>query len=671
MGPIYTTTPMPQSAPGETGETTNMLGSLWLVAALAASPQTAVALDASSEALLHRAEYEQVVISPDGALLAVARHEPEGTTVEVLNRGDLSLVKRIGTGKRAEVSTLAWLGSERLIIGVSLAFGPYAAPVLEPRLTLIDIHKTHGTTLPGNFIGTIENDDHHILTSDCGDYDDAGDCIPRVRLVDIDHLRRNGDPLAVAPIANAQFLIDHAGQVRFAWNTDDKNRSRLYLRKGAKDWKLINDSDVSGVNVMPVGIARDNASAVLDTEHRTGTDSLDRYDFATGARSELLRDTATDPLGIIYTPDLVAPIGAWFGSGRPFARFWDESDPDARWRMALAKAFPSEMPTITSASKDGNLQIVRIDSDRDPGTFYLLDRRLKKAQLLFQSKPWIDPKQQLPTEGFSMQARDGLKLSGFLTLPANASGPAPMIVVVHGGPYFVRDEWAFDEETQLLAQHGYAVLRVNFRGSSGFGLDFQQRGYLQWGAAMQDDVTDATRWAVSQGLADAKRICIYGGSYGGYAALMGAVREPALYRCAAGLAGVYDLSKQYKWGDIRRSKWGLDYLKRVMGSDPQQLAEHSPSSHAAEITMPILLAHGAADGRVEIKHAKEMRKALTNAGHPPEYLEYPYEGHGLSDPVHLADFYAHLLQFFDRNLGVKPACKSDCAASGTTAAHRP
>ena len=643
-----------------------MLQTLMLATALAATPQAPTGLDAGSRALLHRAEYEQVVISPDGALLAVAHHQDEGTEVLVLNRGDLSLVKRIGTGKRGEVSTLAWLGTERLIIGASRSVGPYSAPVLDPSLSLIDIHETHGITLPGNFIGTIENDDHHILTSDCGGYDAAGDCLPQVRLVDITRLRREGESLAVAPISHAQFAIDHAGQVRFAWGVDDTNRSRLYIRKGDKDWKLINDSDVSGVAVMPVGIARDNHSAVLEAQHRDGPDSLDRYDFASDSRSPLLRDTASDPLGIIYTPDLVEPIGAWFGAGRPWPRFWNPQDPDVVWRMAVAKAFPGSTTTITSASKDGNLQVVLTDSDRDPGTFYLLDRQHQKATLLFHSKPWIDPAQELPNEAFSMPARDGLPLSGFLTLPAQAPGAVPMIVMVHGGPYLVRDDWSFDEETQLLAQHGYAVLRVNFRGSAGFGLPFEQKGYMQWGAAMQDDVTDATRWAIAQGIADPKRICIYGGSYGGYAALMGAVREPGLYRCAAGLAGVYDLSKQYKWGDIHQSKWGLAYLRRVIGQDPKQLAARSPSAHAGEITIPVLLAHGSLDGRVEVKHAKEMRNALGKAGHPPEYLEYPYEGHGLASPEHLADFYAHLLQFFDANLGVASACGQDCPAPPAT-----
>ncbi|WP_158881010.1 alpha/beta fold hydrolase [Rhodanobacter sp. L36] len=646
-----------------------MLGNLWLAAALAVSPQVDPGLDAHAQTLLRRPEYEQVVISPDGTMLAIAQHDEGGTTVKILDRRFLTLVKDIKTGRRGEVSDLAWLGSGQLIIGVNRSIGPFAAPIDDPTLYLLDIHKTHGTTLPANFIGTIENDDHHLVVSYCKTFEKNA-CIFEARRVDTNHMNRIDEVMALAPMGGAQFMIDHAGEVRFAWGADEKERSRLYVREKDKSWKLVNDSDASGIDAFPIGVARNNLSGFLEVQHKDGPDSIERFDFATGARTPLLRDGVSDPLSIIYTPDLVEPLGAMIGTGRPLARFWNAQDPDSIWRMAIDKAFPNSTNNVTSASSDGKLQIVWTQSDRDPGSFYLLDREHRKADLLFRSKPWIDPTQQLSSEPFELKARDGLPLFGFMTLPAGGAKSAPMIVMVHGGPYYVRDDWDFDAETQMLAQHGFAVLRVNFRGSSGFGRPFQEKGYMQWGAAMQDDVTDATRWAIRQGIADPDRICIYGGSYGGYAALMGVVREPALYRCAAGLAGVYDLSKQYKWGDIRRSDRGLDYLRRVIGQDPLQLANRSPSAHAAQITVPILLAHGTLDGRVDIKHAKEMSNALAKAGHPPEYLEYQYEGHGLAAPEHLADFYTHLLQFFDTHLKARTACVGDCgrnSASRTSA----
>ncbi len=239
-----------------------------------------------------------------------------------------------------------------------------------------------------------------------------------------------------------------------------------------------------------------------------------------------------------------------------------------------------------------------------------------------------------------------------LTLPPKSSGKnLPMVVLPHGGPYEVMDAWGYDPEVQILAQHGYAVLQVNFRGSGGYGRQFSDRGDRQWGRAMQDDVTDATRWAIAQGVADPRRICIYGASYGGYAALMGTIREPGLYRCAVGLSGVFDLGKMYKWGSIRRSDFGQIYLKRVLGEDKAELAANSPAKLADKITVPVLLAHGTRDARVDIKQAQLMKHELNRLRMPVELIEYPATGHTIMIEAHRLDFYARLLAFLGTYIG--------------------
>ncbi|GGA16930.1 alpha/beta hydrolase family protein [Dyella nitratireducens] len=640
-----------------------MLGSLLLAVALSAAPQTTFALDTNSRALIGRAEHEAMELSPDGKYIAVARHEEGGSFVLVLNSADRTLFKSLNLGPGADILSMTWLGSDKLVVGMNRLRGDAGVSVQEPWLYLFRMNTTHPVTFPDNFIGTIDNDDEHILVSSC-EHKDAHGCIYEAALLDVNDLREGSRKrVALAPVEDASFSADHSGAIRFAWAEDDKDQSKLYVTDNGTDWKPLNDESVSNIDIFPVGISRDNRSAYLQVQHRDGPDSIERYDFATGTRTLLLRDTVSDPLSIIYSMDRREPIGAMFGPGRPQARFWDPASMDARWRMAINKAFPDSMCGVKSASTDGNLVIVSTENDRDPGAFYLLDVVHHKADLLARRYPAVDPKKGLPSEPFEMKARDGLTLYGFVTRPAGGSGPVPTVVMVHGGPYTIRDDWAFDPEVQLLAQHGYAVVRVNFRGSGGFGLPFKERGYMQWGAAMQDDVTDATHWAIEQGIADPKRICIYGGSYGGYAALMGVVREPKLYRCAVGLAGVYDLSKQYLWGDTHRSDLGISYLHRVLGSDKAELDSRSPSKHAADIKVPVLLAHGGLDGRVPIYHAEEMRSALTSAGSAPEYLRYNDEGHGLIDTNHRIDFYTHLLGFLDANLDMKTADTSP-AASG-------
>jgi dipeptidyl aminopeptidase/acylaminoacyl peptidase len=195
------------------------------------------------------------------------------------------------------------------------------------------------------------------------------------------------------------------------------------------------------------------------------------------------------------------------------------------------------------------------------------------------------------------------------------------------------------------------VLRVNFRGSGNYGREHIRAGYQQWGLRMQDDLADATRWAIAQGFADKDRVCIYGASYGGYAALMGAAKDPDLYRCVIGYIGVYDLPLMYQKGDIRDSDTGKNYLQLVLGGNRQAHAAASPNRLAAKIKAPVFLAAGGSDERAPLQHSEMMRDALIAAGNKPEWLMYPDEGHGFYQDAHNVEFYTRLLGFLDRHIG--------------------
>jgi dipeptidyl aminopeptidase/acylaminoacyl peptidase len=342
---------------------------------------------------------------------------------------------------------------------------------VNPALYLLDINNKHPTILPANFIGTIDGDESHILVRTREVFED-GDCVFCVRRVASNHLKGQGEIIARAPMANAQFLTDHSGTVRFAWSWTKEARGRLYVRENAGKWTLLNDSDATHVDVAPLGISRDNRSAFLDAGQTNGPDVIERSDFATGERTVLLQDAISDPLRIIFSLDQREPIGAWFGPGKSKALYWKPESNDAKWHRALAKALPYSLVMVESASADGNVLVLHTISDRDPGSFYLLDRATHKMELLFHGRPWLDPAHMASAQPFTMHARDGLPLHGFVTMPVGGVAPAPMLVMVHGGPYFIADDWSFDHDTQLLAAHGYAVLRVNLRGSANFGQDF-------------------------------------------------------------------------------------------------------------------------------------------------------------------------------------------------------
>jgi dipeptidyl aminopeptidase/acylaminoacyl peptidase len=255
------------------------------------------------------------------------------------------------------------------------------------------------------------------------------------------------------------------------------------------------------------------------------------------------------------------------------------------------------------------------------------------------------------------EARDGLEIPVHVTRPPISSGPAPMIVLVHGGPWARAAGWSWDAESQFLASRGYVVVEPEFRGSHGYGSKLFRAGWKQWGLAMQDDVADAARWAIAKGYADPKRVCIAGASYGGYSTLMGLIRDPALFRCGVQWAGVTDIALQYdqQWSlaEDEVNAWGLPVLIGDREKDAAQFAATSPLQLAAKIRQPVLMAHGEFDRVVPIEQGTRMRNALR---HNPnvEWIEYPTEGHGWMLEANNVDFWSRVERFLDRHLMKNP-----------------
>jgi dipeptidyl aminopeptidase/acylaminoacyl peptidase len=315
---------------------------------------------------------------------------------------------------------------------------------------------------------------------------------------------------------------------------------------------------------------------------------------------------------------------------------------------------------VTSTTDDGKTALVHTYSDRDPGSFYLFDTQTKKASYLLSRRSWIDPEKMAPMKPVELKARDGVAMRGYLTVPAGKEARnLPMVIYPHGGPFGIYDTWGFENDPQILAAAGYAVLQVNYRGSGNYGRNFNQSGAHQWGQTMQDDLTDATRWAIDQGIADRGRICIYGASYGAYASLMGVAKEPDLYRCAAGYVGVYDLvamTAQDNRGSQRMKTWTSEWL-----GQGEALASVSPNRLVSRIKVPVFLAAGGEDEIAPIAQSEKMERALKQAGIPVETLYYTTEGHGFYKVEHQREYYTKLLAFLARHLGGAPAAAETAA----------
>ena len=651
--------------------------SLAVAFAMLLAPVTVSAAQADIAGFVKPDSFDQIKISPDGRYYAATVPSEDNSILVILNRADNKLMGGFGLGKNTYVEDFDWVNSERVVFGTARKFGGLDRPQLTGNLYAMNADGSDKQILVGQDVNVMSTGTHiqtkktemiaAFLIDDLPDDDKnvlilarpfSGDSYDRVEKMDVYSGRRV--PVARSPVRNADYLADGKGVVRFAWGHDLQNANKLYYRAAdasdwtkTTDWKELNNEAVSDHVESPLGFSSDDRYAYLQVEQASGPDAIVAFDTTDGSRKTVLRDAVGDPDRIIRALEKPhgAPVGAFIAGGKPHTVFFDEGSAEARLYRSLEAAFPGSSVAITSKTRDGSLALVEVRSDRDPGSFYLFDTVNKKASFLLARRDWIDPGKMAEERPIELKARDGLALHGFLTIPHGSNGKnLPMVVLPHGGPFGSADAWGFDSETQILASAGYAVLQVNFRGSSGYGRAFTQAGAREWGGKMQDDVTDATQWAVGQGIADPARICIYGASYGGYAALEGVAKEPSLYKCAAGYVGVYDLPLMFSKGDTRELESGRNYMHDWIG-EPSELGKVSPVNQAASIKVPVFLAAGGEDERAPIEHSERMEKALRAAGVPVETMFIRTEGHGFYTTEHQTAFYQKLLAFLSTNIG--------------------
>jgi dipeptidyl aminopeptidase/acylaminoacyl peptidase len=505
-------------------------------------------------------------------------------------------------------------------------------------------------------VSLLDSDDRNIVITEMpwklmGDaYYYDPDAKPTITKLDI-HSGKEAR-LGQAPLAGATVIVDRDDVPRFAVGDTADNRLAVAWRrtKDADAWEEFELPDFREDTVVPIRFTADN-SAVLFFGVRTGQRyrALFQFTLADHSIKQLIDIPDADVLDIVTDFQDRDVIGVTGYTDKLVYRWLLPDHPAARLQQALQRAFAGNEVRFLNHSADGKRAIVFVNSDVAPGEYFLLNTETKQADMIRTARSWIDLEKMRPREPIELQSRDGLPLRGYLTRPAG-DGPHPLIVLPHGGPHGIRDYWTFDSEAQLFANRGYAVLQLNFRGSGGYGIDFQYAGYREWGAKMQDDLTDATKWAIDKKITTADRICIYGGSYGGYAALMGVVREPKLYRCAIGYAGVYDLQLMYETGDIPRSKSGGNYLNLVLGNDPAELRARSPAAQAAKIEVPVFLIHGKEDFRADYQQATRMKTELEKAGKAVEWIALRGEGHGVYDDETRKELYEAVLKFLEKNL---------------------
>ena len=328
----------------------------------------------------------------------------------------------------------------------------------------------------------------------------------------------------------------------------------------------------------------------------------------------------------------------------------------AEMMASLESAFKNKVVSVVSRSEDEVLNIVYVGSDTDPGHYYLFDKVKNTLKSLVSPMDWLDKSQLSPMKPIRFTSRDGLTLRGYLTIPKGSKGKKlPLIVNPHGGPYGIRDTWGYNPETQFFASRGYATVQVNFRGSGGYGRKFQQAGYGgKWGAEMQNDLTDTVKYLVSEGIADPKKVCIYGSSYGGYATMAGLTFTPELYKCGINYVGITDVSLLF---DSLPKHWEpqRETLKKQIGdpNDKALMKKMSPLYHVDKIVAPLMIVQGAKDPRVVKKHAINLRDALEERGitlSDDEWIMKENEGHGFQKEENKIELYTKIERFLAKHL---------------------
>lgn len=648
--------------------------SLWLVAtAVAAADAPKSARDIPVGDFTRRATYRGVKISPTGEYLAMTVDRGEQDVLAVLRTRDLSVVKVNQLPNEKSVGAFHWVSPERLMFTSIRKFGRFAQPFQTgewysvnadgsaPRM--LDMSKKSGRTLPAgarfSLLDNPQHDDGKVLMTMLYPRSSEG---ANAEVVELDSATGRWNSLARAPRANCGIALDAERVPAFALCSDYKNEagefeesSELYRREADGEWTLVNSQKSSGKSLDVFASSRDGRIYATQSDGKAPA-AFGTLDPQTGAFNALFQDPVAEISDVIFSVDgKDVAVAVVTEAGKPRVTMIDEDHPDAQIYASLAAAFPDRFVNFSSATRDGRQIVVQTYSDTNPGELYLYDRDTGKARFLMQGRQWIDPKRMSPMKPIALTTRDGLKIYGYLTMPKDGGERnLPMIVNVHGGPIGPRDNWGFNWEAQLLASRGYAVLQINYRGSGGFGKGFQDLGYGQWATGIMNDVIDATRWAIDQGYADKDRVCIYGGSFGGYASLMAPAREQGLFRCAFGYVGAYDAEIQMTRSDTSESDGGRRYLLRALGKTKAERDAMSPVNYAEKIKIPVYLAAGARDPRCPPENTEAMHKALTAAGNAPEGLIIQAgEMHGFYKDENKLKLYTEMLAFFDRHIGDK------------------
>jgi dienelactone hydrolase len=592
-------------------------------------------------------------LSPDGTRM-VGRFEIGGKTtigIYTLVGGALTA---IGIPEKLDIEWYRWAGDNRILISLSQTVPWFGDEAQATRLVVYDV-----TTKASKFIGGkeegLEGDDLLYV-------DPAGEWVllsfqksiydyPSVSRIE---LATNKATTVVQPRDDVwEWYADKDGVVRIGIGTTETRWTMVYRKTAAEKFRKVGtaklDDENASYDMVRVAVGSDEGYVLSSKE--TGRFGLYKFNYATKTLGEAVYQNASNDITDFDTSDDGKTLrSVYFTDDRDRIVWFDPVM--KKTQDKIDAAMKKTQNWVVSRSRDDNVMLVWSGSANDPGAYFVYNRTARQLAQLSEVNEAVSPSDLATTRYVRYKARDGLEIPAYLTLPAGRDPKGlPLIILPHGGPYHVRDKLDYDPEVQFLANRGYVVLQPNYRGSDGYGEAFYAKGEGQWGRQMQDDLDDGMDWLVKDGIVDAKRTCMIGGSYGGYAALWGATRNPERYRCAASFAGVSDLGRQLKYQvDFRIGrKYRKNWRKTVLGTPDFDPRSVSPLFTVDQLKVPILLVHGDADQTVPYKQSKLYADVLRKAGKTFEFYTYAKEGHGFSTSANLKDWLDRLDAFLAKH----------------------
>jgi dipeptidyl aminopeptidase/acylaminoacyl peptidase len=645
-------------------------GILGLLATLAAAPaqaqQPPAAVSpfsainrASIEALATPANISGPVLSPDGRRVAALANINGKNGIAIYDlQAPPTVPPQLTEERNFTTRWIRWASGNTLLIGVLLTRSFYGLTVPLTRIIAVDVATGQsrpldtGNGLSGDDVLHIDPAGRFVIVS----AQDRVDRSPGVIRVDL--ATGNSTPVLRPRDGVWRWYTDNQGVVRAGLITTDR-RTRLFYRPTAEaDWRMVvlARGDEDGV-IDKLGFAAAGDRGVIVTDSVTGRFAAYAFDFATGTRGAALFEHPTADVTAVELDENGQALGFTYEDERPHT-FW--TDPQQRAaQAAIDRALPGKTNIIVSRSAGSAKMLVWSGGADDPGAYYIYDRAARRMEPFALRYERLQGAAFAEVRPVTFAARDGTNIPAYLTLPrGSSSSNLPLVLLAHGGP-FARDSWTFDPEVQILASLGYAVLQPNFRGSTGYGRAFVEKGYGQFGTGMIDDMEDGIAWLASQGTIDPARVCIMGSSYGGYAAIWAAMRAARPYRCAISFAGVSDLPAMmsYSREQFVASRYARAWQRHIQGEGAERvgLDAISPVRHADQLHVPVLIAHGENDQTVPADQSRELVKALGDGHVQVESVFYPEAVHGFTRSEDAIDFYRRVQAFLAQHNPAGPA----------------